>query len=159
MKPLPKHLRPRWRYLALELESWPETAIDRRELQEAIWRAGRTLLGDPGSAKADLRVVECRHDRGRGTGIVRVRRDEVTAARAAIACVTTLGDEPLGVRVCGVSGTLRGAREKYLGRHRQASGERTVVFEDEERMAVEYPDGVDLRTGDSFTGATQLDLT
>lgn len=159
MKPLPKHLRPRWRYLAVELETWPEAVLDRRTLQDEFWRAGRSLLGDTGSAEARLEVVHFSFDRGRGVCIVRVHRGAERRARAALACVQRVNGEPLGLRITGTSGTIRGAREKYLGRHREATGERTVVFEDDERSAVAYPDGVDLRLDDSFAGATNLDLT
>ncbi len=72
MSPLPKHLRPRWRYLAVAVETWPDADLDRATLQEAIWRAARGLLGDPGSADADLTVL--RFSTGDGTG----RSDEGT---------------------------------------------------------------------------------
>ena len=158
MTALPKHLRPRWRYLAVAVETWPAVSLDRRGLQGAVWSAARDLLGDPGSARADLTLLEFTHERGYGEGIVRIRRGEREPARAAIACVSAVEGDPVGIRVVGSSGTVRGAREKYLGRHRQPSGERIVVFEDEERTAIETCGGVDLQLGDSFAGATDLDL-
>ncbi|MFC6754912.1 ribonuclease P, partial [Halorubrum tibetense] len=36
MKHLPKHLRPRWRYLALGIEAWPDADVDRRAFQRAL---------------------------------------------------------------------------------------------------------------------------
>ena len=46
MKHLPKHLQPRWRYLAVELEAWPDADFDRRDFQRSVWFAAQNLLGD-----------------------------------------------------------------------------------------------------------------
>ncbi len=116
MKHLPKHLRPRWRYLAVGLESHPGESISRRSFQREVWYAGQNLLGDPGSADADLTVVEFDFDdeAGRGQALVRVRHGETDPARAAIACVDEVDGAPLGLRVRGISGTIRAATEKFL---------------------------------------------
>lgn len=159
MKHLPKHLQPRWRYLALEIDTWPDAELDRRTFQDAVWAAARGLLGDPGSAAAGLTVIEFAHDQGRGEAIVRARRGETDRARAAIACIDRVDGHPVGLRVSGTSGTLQSAREKYLGRRGQPIPESNVVFENDERSATRYPDGVDLRLDGAFTGATDLDLT
>ncbi len=116
MKHLPKHLRPRWRYLAVGLESRADAAIDRRSFQRECWYAAQNLLGDPGSADADLTVVEYEFEAGRGEALVRVRRDETGPARAALACVDTVDGAPLGLHVRGTSGTIRAATEKFLER-------------------------------------------
>ncbi len=115
MKHLPKHLRPRWRYLAVTLETRPDVAIGRRAFQREVWYAGQNLLGDPGSADADLAVVRFRFDADTGSGeaIIRVRHGEIERARAAVACVHSVDDAPLGLVVRGVSGTIRGA-ESHL---------------------------------------------
>ncbi len=113
MKHLPKHLRPRWRYLAIELETDPDADVTRRSFQREVWYAGQNLLGDPGSADADLTVVRYRFDDGRGEAIVRVRHGEVERARAAIACVDSIDGNTLGLFVCGVSGTIRAAETKF----------------------------------------------
>jgi ribonuclease P/MRP protein subunit POP5 len=110
MKHLPKHLRPRWRYLAVELETAPDTDVPRRAFQRAVWYAAGNLLGDAGSADADLRVVRYRFDEatGRGGAVVRARHGEVSPARATLACVDAVDGHPLGLWVRGVSGTIRG---------------------------------------------------
>lgn len=157
MKHLPKHLQPRWRYLALELESWPDATIDRRAFQRECWYAAQNLLGDPGSARADMTVVRFDFGDGTGTAIVRVRRGETGPARAAVACIDGIGGSPVGIRVCGISGTIRAAEENYLGRRGQDSEERNVVFGNEERVAVVRDGSTDVRLDETFTGATDLD--
>ncbi len=157
MKHLPKHLRPRWRYLAVRIESWPDAAIDRRAFQRELWYAGQNLLGDPGSAAADLTVVRFAFTDGDGGAIVRVRHGETEPARAALACIDDIDGSAVGLWVRGMSGTIRAASEKYLGRRRQESEERNVVFGNEERVAVLRNGSADVRLEETFTGATDLD--
>ncbi|WP_348610884.1 Rpp14/Pop5 family protein [Halobaculum rarum] len=115
MKHLPKHLRPRWRYLVVGLESWPDADLSRGPFQREVWYAAQNLLGDPGSADADLTVVRFRFEAGAGAAIVRVRRGDLDRGRAALACVDAVDGHPVGVRVRGVSGTIRAGEESYLG--------------------------------------------
>jgi ribonuclease P/MRP protein subunit POP5 len=157
MKHLPKHLQPRWRYLVVELESWPDVSIDRRAFQRECWYAGQNLLGDPGSAAADLSVLRFEFADGLGSAIVRVRRGETEPARAAIACIDEIDGAPVGVRIRAVSGTIRAGEENYLGRRRQDFEERNVVFGNEERVAVVRDGYADVRLDEAFTGATDLD--
>jgi len=110
MKHLPKHLRPRWRYLAVELETEAGVDLERPAFQRAGWYAAGNLLGDAGSADADLRVLRYRFDdeTGRGEAVVRARRGEVSPARGALACVHAVNDPPVGPWIRGTSGTVRG---------------------------------------------------
>ncbi|MGM0604541.1 MAG: Rpp14/Pop5 family protein [Halobacteriota archaeon] len=158
MRHLPKHLRPRWRYLAVGLESVPDADIDRRDFQREVWYAAGNLLGDPGSADADLTVYAFEFESGVGEAIVRTRREEVEAARAAIACVESVDGSPLGVWVRGVSGTVRACEERYLGRATGSSDENDVVFADALRSAHRRDDALDVQLSEGVVGATDLDL-
>lgn len=158
MSPLPKHIRPRWRYLAFGLELWPTSTVSRRALQSALWTAARQLVGDAGSAEADLEVLQFDCEPGVGEGIIRTRRDTVRTARAALACVHTIEDTPVGVYVRGISGTIRACEERYIGGHQQTQTERQVVFENATRQAFERDDRLDIQTGDAFVGAMNLDF-
>ena len=112
MKHLPKHLRPRWRYLAVELRGAGELARD--PFQRECWFAAQNLLGDVGSAALDLTVVDFAFGDGEGRAVVRVRRGETDRARAVLACLDAVDGVELGLRVRGVGGTVRACREKYL---------------------------------------------
>lgn len=178
MRHLPKHLRPRWRYLAVEIESTPAAMFDREALQRALWYAAGNLLGDPGSADADLSVVRFRRAAGgdgtassaadedaaagrtgaEATAIVRVRRDEVTRGRAVVACVDAVASAPVRTRVRGVSGTVRSCEEKYLKPPRAGTGDRTVAFAGTDRPAWTRGRRVDIGLADGVAGATELDL-
>jgi len=158
MKHLPKHLRPRWRYLAVGIEGWPDADIARGEFQRELWYAAQNLLGDAGSADADLTVLDFTFADGTGETIVRVRHGHVDDARAALACLDRVGGDQIGVRVRGVSGTIRACEESYLGRAPEDSQERNVAFEGEQRPATARGDRVDVRFDGSYVGATELDF-
>ena len=156
MKHLPKHLRPRWRYLAVELEAWPDATLTRGDVQRAVWFAAGNLLGDPGSADADLRIVDYDYADGAGEALLRVRRGEVERARAALACVSEVDDQPVRVAVRGVSGTMRAAEENYLGRTAEVSREDDVAFGGDTHPGVARGDRVDVDCG-PWVGATRRD--
>lgn len=114
MKHLPKHLRQRWRYLAVELRGPNGASFDRRTFQREVWFAAQNLVGDAGSADLDLTVLSFDHDGARGATVVRTRRGEVDRARAVVACVDAVDGDRVGLRVRGVSGTVRACKERYL---------------------------------------------
>ncbi|WP_132059810.1 Rpp14/Pop5 family protein [Halorussus amylolyticus] len=158
MKHLPKHLRPRWRYLAVHLETWPDADLDRRDFQRSVWFATQNLLGDAGSADADCKVLHFEFADGTGEAIVRARHGHADEARAALACVDEIRGDPVGLFVAGISGTVRACEEKYLRRDGQIPDERKVVFEDDQRSAVVRGNRYDVRTDGAFAGATELDF-
>ncbi|WP_435175059.1 Rpp14/Pop5 family protein [Halorussus sp. AFM4] len=158
MKHLPKHLRPRWRYLAVGIEAWPDAEFDRRDFQRSVWFAAQNLLGDAGSADADLSVLQFEFGDGTGEAVVRARHGHADRARAALACIDEVKNDPVGLRVRGISGTVRACEEKYLRRGGQFRDERKVVFGDAQRTAVERDGLLDVRTDGAFAGATELDF-
>ena len=158
MKHLPKHIRPRWRYLAVGIESTPDATIDRGAFQRELWYAAGNLLGDPGSADADLTVYSFSFEDGYGEAIVRVRRGETDPARAAVACLNEIDGEPVGVVVRGISGTVRACEESYLGRRTGAFEQRQVVFADAQRSAFSREDAVEVSVPAGFVSATELDF-
>ena len=159
MKHLPKHLQPRWRYLAVAIETWPDAEVSRRAFQREAWYAIQNLLGDAGSAAADLTVLRFEHEDGAGHAIIRVRRGQTEEARAALACLDAVDGEPVGIRLLGTSGTIRACEEKYIRGPSEHSAQRHVVFENADRRAVAREDRVDVRADETaFIGATALDF-
>ena len=158
MKHLPKHLRPRWRYLAVGIEAWPDADFGRRAFQRAIWYSAGNLLGDPGSADAGLTLLSFRFSEGTGEAVVRVRRDHTESARAAIACVRAVDGDPVGIHVRGISGTVRACEERYMGRAAASLTQRDVAFGGAERPAVVRGDACDVQTESGTVGATAFDI-
>ena len=158
MKHLPKHLRPRWRYVAVGIETWPDADVGRRAFQRALWYAAGNLVGDAGSADADLSLLSFAYADGRGEAVVRVRHGHVAEARASIACVSEVDGEPVGIRVRGISGTVRACEERYMGRAGANSTQRDVAFRDAERPAVVREDACDVRVESGYVGAAAFDI-
>jgi ribonuclease P/MRP protein subunit POP5 len=158
VKHLPKHLRPRWRYLAVELESWPDAEIDRGAFQRALWFSAQNLLGDAGSAELDGSLLGFEFSDGDGHAVVRARRGAVEELRAAVAAIDEVDGQPIGVRVRGVSGTVRACEEKYIRRPTERTEERTVAFAGADRSAVVRNDRIDIDGPDGRVGATALDI-
>ncbi|MFC5134599.1 MULTISPECIES: Rpp14/Pop5 family protein [Haloferacaceae] len=158
MKHLPKHLRPRWRYLAVGIETWPDAEVGRRAFQRALWYGAGNLLGDAGSADAGLKLLSFSCSGGSGEAVVRVRRGHVEEARAAVACVSEVGGDPVGIRVRGISGTVRACEERYMRRAAASSTQRDVAFGDAERSAVVCGDAYDVRTESGYVGAAAFDI-
>jgi len=158
VKHLPKHLRPRWRYLAVGVESWTDVDIGRRAFQRELWFATQNLVGDAGSAELDSSVLHFSFENGDGEAVIRVRRGEVERLRAVLATVTAVDGQPIGLSVRGVSGTVRACEEKYIGRPQVRIEERTVAFADAARPAVTRNDRVDVDLPAGRVGATALDI-
>jgi ribonuclease P/MRP protein subunit POP5 len=160
MKHLPKHIRPRWRYLGVEVEAWPDADVDRDSFQRSLWYAAQDLLGDAGSATVDLAVESFAFADGDGESVVRTRRGAVERARAVIACVQAVDGDPVRVRVCGVAGTVRSCEEKYMGRAPIVTEQRDVVLKGVDRTAAVRAGRADLQaeTDGAFLGATMLDF-
>lgn len=158
MKHLPKHLQPRWRYLAVEIETWPDDALDRQTVQRHLWYSAQNLFGDAGSADLGLSVVRFRSTECSAEVIVRTRRNDERRARAAIACLDRVEGTPVGVRIAGVSGTIRACEEKYMGRGLEEAAQRYVAFGGAEQSAFVRGPRVDIETDEAFAGATNLDL-
>jgi ribonuclease P/MRP protein subunit POP5 len=158
VKHLPKHIQPRWRYLAVEIETWPDATVERDAFQRSLWYSAQNLLGDTGSADLDLSVLRFRGGEGGGVALVRTRRGSVENARAASACVDGIDGQPVGLRVRGVSGTVRACEEKYMGDAPKDPEQRHVVFDGAQRSGLVRDGRVDVRAETAFTGATTLDI-
>ncbi len=159
MPVLPKHVRPRWRYLAVVFETPIEADVSRSAFQERLWAAGRSLFGDTGSAVTDLTVTRFRFKDGIGEAVVRVRRGGATRGRAALATVTEVEDDPVGTAVTGVSGTIRACEENYLGIDRQPINHELVTYDGASSEAARRGEAVDVTADSTVIGATTYDLS
>jgi ribonuclease P/MRP protein subunit POP5 len=172
MPTLPKHLRPRWRYLGVGIETWPDADLDRGSVQRELWYTAQDLVGDVGSAHADLSLLGFTFEAPTGETVVRARHGHVEAARAVVACLDAVDGDPVGLTVRGVSGTVRACEERYcprlaagdsdeesyLGGPAERPQERTVAFGGTERPAVVRGNRADVRVDGGYTGATRFDL-
>lgn len=100
---LPPSLRGRRRYLVFEVIS--EREIDKKALLKEIWNSVYSLYGDAGASESRIWLME--YDGGEG--ILRCAHDKVEEVRAALACIHSVNETRVGIRVIGISGTIKGA--------------------------------------------------
>ena len=116
---LPPSLRGRRRYIVFEVIS--ERGIDKKALLKEILDSIYSLYGDVGASESKLWLIgyDKRKDTdiGTGRGILRCAHDKVEEVRAALACIHSVNEAMVGIRVIGISGTIKGAtrlRRQFL---------------------------------------------
>ncbi len=107
MKTLPT-LREKKRYLAFEVMS--EQPFTRSDLSLEIFNSICSLFGDTGTS--EINAVLLSYD-GK-YGIVRCERDKTTEIRAGLACINRIRGSRVSILVLGISGTVKGAMEKFI---------------------------------------------
>ncbi len=107
MKTLPT-LRDKKRYIAFEVAS--EQIINRQELIYEILNSTCSLFGDAGCSHINPMLVAFD---GR-YGIVRCSREKTPQVRAALACINNAKGIRVSILVLGISGTIKGAMEKFI---------------------------------------------
>jgi ribonuclease P/MRP protein subunit POP5 len=108
MKPLSPTLRDNYRYIAFRLSF--EEPISARDLQTEIARTAKSLFGDVGVSKLNVRVVAFD-----GTqGLVRCNIRHVPELQAVLASIGKIKSNRVCVTTIGTSGTIKAAIEKYL---------------------------------------------
>lgn len=107
MKTLPT-LREKKRYLAFEAKA--EQALTRQELMKEILNSTYSLFGDVGCCEIAPMLVSYNGK----YGILRCSREKTTEARAALACINNIKGARVSILVLGISGTIKGAMEKFI---------------------------------------------
>jgi ribonuclease P/MRP protein subunit POP5 len=107
IKTLPT-LRDKKRYLAFEVTS--EKTINRQQLVNEILDSVASLFGDKGISEINPKLMS--YD-GR-FGIIRCAREKTQETRAALACITNVRGIRVSILVLGISGTIKGATEKFI---------------------------------------------
>ena len=108
MKPLPSSMRERKRYIVFEVLSTEK--IDRSELIDELRSSASSLLGDVGAASCNLWMLDFDGRRG----ILRCAHDKTAMVRAVLATINRVHGIRVGVRVLGISGTVKSATEKFM---------------------------------------------
>lgn len=107
MRTLPT-LRDKKRYLAFEIAS--EQTITRQQLISEILNSVHSLFGDVGCCEINPMLLSFDGK----YGIVRCARERTRQARAALACINNVRGKRASILVLGISGTIKGATEKFI---------------------------------------------
>ena len=113
LKPVLPSLREKKRYLVFEVIS-KEKINDIEPVSNAIWNSSLQFLGQLGTAKAGLMVLNNKWDSKLQRGIIKVSHKHVDAAKAALMFAGKIGNHEVIFRSLGVSGILNKAERKFL---------------------------------------------
>ena len=112
-KTLPPSLRQKGRYIVFEILS--ENPIEYRDFLDAVWNSATGLLGELGAADSNIRVLKNLYDTKSQRGVIKCRHDMVEHVRTSLTMISIIGESRVAIRVDGVTGTIKSARNKYLG--------------------------------------------
>ncbi len=108
MKVLPPTLRENVRYVAFDVIS--EEVIQFQDLKKEILFATTSLFGDVGLANMRVELFIFTHKKG----LLRCSHTSVEDTRTVLAALYKVKSSRISARVLGVSGTVAGAKKKYL---------------------------------------------
>ncbi len=115
MKRLLPSLRARKRYLAFELLS--EEPASRSDIVKEVISSASSLLGDVTASNCGIKVLGFEN----GKGIIQCSHTKVKETRASLAALTRINGKRATLHVLGVSGTVKGATEKFLQNKKEFS--------------------------------------
>ena len=113
LKPVLPSLREKKRYIVFEVVS-KEKISDAALVSNAIWSASLQFLGQLGTAKAGLMVLNNKWDAHLQRGIMKVSNKHVDAVKAALMFANKVNNTDVIFRSLGVSGILRKAENRFL---------------------------------------------
>ncbi len=113
---LPPTLREKSRYVAYQVIS--EKKLVFSDLNSALWNSILNFLGELESAKARVWIMKDTYDDEKQTGTIKCAHDYVERVRSALILLQRIGDVRVAIKVLGVSGTMKGARTKFMPQER-----------------------------------------
>ncbi|MBI2657027.1 hypothetical protein HYX03_04770 [Candidatus Woesearchaeota archaeon] len=113
LKPVLPSLREKKRYLVFEVIS-KEKISSFRSVSNAIYSCSLQFLGQLGTAKAGIMVLDNKWDSKLQRGVIKVGHKHVDAVKAALVFADSIENQEVIFRSIGVSGILRKAERKFL---------------------------------------------
>ena len=111
-KLLPPSLRSHKRYVISEIIS--DNPITYSDLVNTIWNSMLNFLGELESSEAMIWSIQNLYDEKSQKGVIKCRHDFVESIRAILSLIQTAGETKVIIKVLGVTGTIKSARNKYL---------------------------------------------
>jgi ribonuclease P/MRP protein subunit POP5 len=109
---LPPSLRSHKRYIVFEIIS--DEAIAYNDLVNTIWNSTLNFLGELETSNVMLWSIQNLYDEKSQRGIIKCRHDFVENMRVILSLIQTVGETKVIIKVLGVTGTIKSARNKYL---------------------------------------------
>jgi ribonuclease P/MRP protein subunit POP5 len=136
-------MRPKKRYIGFEIYS--DERITKDGFVRALWGEAMAFFGEERAADMNLWVMG--YNPETMTGFLVCRHDMVSRVKACLCLIGRINGKKTGIRVLGVSGTVKSLKRKFLNKEKRCKEENEVIdFEDEKMKAVrsfgEYVDAV-----------------
>ena len=112
LKPLKPSLKEKKRYLVFELDT--KDNINSSDLFSSIEKACLDFMGILHFAKAGVIILQNQYENNKG--IIKVNNRYVDYAKASMMLIKDINGQKVNVRVIGVSGILKKAKDKFLRR-------------------------------------------
>ena len=112
-KKLPPSLRPKSRYIVFEVRSEHVVSFD--DFNNTLWNSAMGLLGELTASECRIWTIRNMYDDKSQRGVLKCAHDRVEHVRTALSVITMVSESRALVRVLGVTGTIKSARNKYLG--------------------------------------------
>ncbi len=112
-KILPPSLRSKKRYIVFEIIS--ENPVEYENFRDALWNSMTNFLGELGASGAQLRILKNLYDPKSQRGVLKCSHDMVEQIRTGLSLIAIVGETRVVIKVDGVTGTIKSARNKYLG--------------------------------------------
>lgn len=110
---LPPTLRPNHRYMAYQVLSEKKVSFD--DIVNAMWHSIMNFAGELGASESRVWILRNMWDPEKQLGLLRCEHNSVEEIRAALALVQRVGEMPIVIKVLGISGTAKAARQKFFG--------------------------------------------
>jgi ribonuclease P/MRP protein subunit POP5 len=112
-KRLPPSLRAKSRYVVFEIISEkPATFAD---FTASVWNSMMGFLGELQASEARVWIIRNLYDEKTQRGVMKCSHDRIEHVRAALSMIQMVGETRAIVHIIGVTGTIKSARNKYLG--------------------------------------------
>lgn len=112
-KPIPPSMRPKSRYVVFEIIS--ERPIDFSGFGTSAWAGILGFLGELTASESRMWIMRSLYNEKAQRGVLKCAHDRVEHVRAALTLVNMIGETRAIIRILGVTGTIKSARNKYLG--------------------------------------------
>ena len=111
-KPLPPSLRSHKRYIIFEVIA--ENKIEYGDMVNAVWDSMLNFLGELEASKAKIWFIKNLYDENNQRGVIRCGNNYVEHIRTVLSLVHIIGEKRAIIKILGVTGTIKSARNKYL---------------------------------------------
>lgn len=102
-------LREKKRYIAFEVIS--EERLDKNMVNNAIFDANKSYLGELGCAKANFKVLD--YDENSKKGMIKASNKYIDYVKASLSLIKRIKNTKVIIKTMGVSGTIKNLKIKH----------------------------------------------